>query len=326
MNLKLALSVCTIALFSFNNSFAQRDKKDCIGIYKSSMYNSKGGNDTLMPPSFYTGNDTLYKYVQGGYSFGTNVLADRAYAQAYKVNAAYYLKGIAFWCGAKKQTGTSDTLNVIIYSLNGTGTATSGTVSNAPKTIEKIIKIPVDSIDTTHLTVITFPDTFIAYTDYAVGVEFSNMGDDSLGLVTTKDGDADSTELSWNKYSDGTWYTILEPTNWGMDLDLGIFMIVDTSTANINDSYFIDGIKLSQNQPNPATNATLIQYEIQNNASVSLEIYDITGRLVLSYDEGNQIAGKHNILVDSDKLMKGTYFYSLKADNHRLTKKMIITQ
>ncbi|MFA5781607.1 MAG: T9SS type A sorting domain-containing protein [Bacteroidales bacterium] len=117
---------------------------------------------------------------------------------------------------------------------------------------------------------------------------------------------------------------------WGLDgaeWNIDAFK-VDTTCgggAGVNEEY-TNGIKLSQNQPNPATNATLIQYEIQNNASVSLEIYDITGRLVLSYDEGKQIAGKHNILVDSDKLMKGTYFYSLKADNYRLTKKMIITQ
>ena len=97
------------------------------------------------------------------------------------------------------------------------------------------------------------------------------------------------------------------------------------SPSSVNEEY-TNGIELSQNQPNPATNATLIRYKIQNNADVSLEIYDITGRLVVSYNEGNQIAGKHNIYVDSDKLNKGTYFYTLKADNQRLTKKMIITQ
>ncbi|MFA4851090.1 MAG: T9SS type A sorting domain-containing protein [Bacteroidales bacterium] len=116
---------------------------------------------------------------------------------------------------------------------------------------------------------------------------------------------------------------------WGWYYVSGTVPIVGLVTktgTGVNDNYFVNGIKLFQNQPNPATNATLIQYEIQNNASVSLEIYDVTGRLVLSYDEGKQIAGKHNILVDSDKLNRGTYYYSLKADNHRLTKKMIITQ
>ena len=325
MNLKLTLSVCTIAVFSFISSFAQREKSKCISIPIISN-NIKLPTDTLQAASFNTGTPVLYNYIQGGYSFGTNKLADRAFAQVYKVTTSYLVDGIALWVGAKEQLGTADTLNVLVYNLDGPGTDSSGAVNNAPGTVSKIIKIAVDQIDTTILTFLTFPDSFVVYVDYAAGVDFSQITDDTLGLVTTTDGDAQGTELSWNKWSDNSWHTNLEPFNWGMDIDLGIFIIADMSSANVNDNYFIDGIKLSQNQPNPATNATLIQYEIQNNASVSLEIYDITGRLVLSYDEGKQIAGKHNILVDSDKLMKGTYFYSLKADNYGLTKKMIITQ
>ncbi|MFA5781608.1 MAG: T9SS type A sorting domain-containing protein, partial [Bacteroidales bacterium] len=289
MNLKLTLSVCTIAVFSFISSFAQREKSKCISIPIISN-NIKLPTDTLQAASFNTGTPVLYNYIQGGYSFGTNKLADRAFAQVYKVTTSYLVDGIALWVGAKEQLGTADTLNVLVYNLDGPGTDSSGAVNNAPGTVSKIIKIAVDQIDTTILTFLTFPDSFVVYVDYAAGVDFSQITDDTLGLVTTTDGDAQGTELSWNKWSDNSWHTNLEPFNWGMDIDLGIFIIADMSSANVNDNYFIDGIKLSQNQPNPATNATLIQYEIQNNASVSLEIYDITGRLVLSYDEGKQIA------------------------------------
>ena len=101
--------------------------------------------------------------------------------------------------------------------------------------------------------------------------------------------------------------------------------VIEKSATGIKEE-FINGVKLCQNQPNPVAGNTLIQYEIQNNASVSLEIYDITGRLALSYNEGNQIAGKHNIFIDAGKLNMGTYFYTLKVDNTRLTKKMVVTQ
>ncbi|MFA4851091.1 MAG: T9SS type A sorting domain-containing protein [Bacteroidales bacterium] len=325
MNLKLTFSVCTIALFSFNNSFAQREKSKCISTPVIAN-NIKLPTDTLQPASFITGTPTLYKYIQGGYSFGTNKLGDHAFAQVYKVTTSYLVDGIALWVGAKKQIGTADTLNVLVYNLNGPGTDSSGAANNAPGTVSKTIKIALNQIDTTSLTFITFPDSFIVYVDYAVGVDFSQIADDTLGLVTTTDGDAQGTELSWNKYSDNNWHTILEPSNWGMDLDLGIFIIADKSSANVNDNYFIDGIKLSQNQPNPASDATLVQYEIQNSGNVILEIYDMAGKLILSYDEGKQTAGRHSILIDSEKLRNGIYYYSLKTGKHRLTKKMLITK
>jgi len=107
---------------------------------------------------------------------------------------------------------------------------------------------------------------------------------------------------------------------------VGIDLVQSVNSSSIIENYFINGIKLEQNQPNPFTGNTIIQYEIQNSASVTIDIYDITGRLALSYNEGNQTAGIHKILIDSEKLMEGTYFYTLKAGNNMLTKKMIITQ
>jgi len=306
MNLKITFSVCIIAVFSFNSSFAQREKSKYISI-PVIEHNNKFPTDTLRPASFATGTNTLYKFIDGGYDFGTNTLGDRAYAQVYRVTTSYIVDGIALWVGAKEQLGTADTLNVVVYNLDGPGTALSGTVNNAPCTVKKIIKIAVNQIDTTNLTFLTFPDSFIVYVDYAAGINFSQITDDTLGLVTTTDEDAQGTELSWNKFSDNTWHTILEPSNWGMDLDLGIFIIADKSSANVNDNYFIDGIKLSQNQPNPASNATSVQYEIQNDGNVALEIYDMAGKLILLYNEGDQTAGRHSIFIDSEKLKSGLY-------------------
>ena len=234
---------------------------------------------------------------------------------------------MALWVGAKKQVGTSDTLNVILYKLDGPGTDTSGPVNNAPDTANRIWKIPVSNIDTTNLTIVNFQTPFIIYVDYAMGVDFSQMGDDTIGLVSTKDGDAHGTQLAWNKTSDGSWFSVLNSWyDWGMDVDLGIFVIVDKSSANVNDNYFVDGIKLSQNQPNPAIGNTLVQYEIENNANVVLQIFDVSGKIVASYNKGNQSAGRHDININSEKLNSGTYYYSLKAGNKRLTKKMVITK
>jgi len=328
MKTKLFFTACFIFTLFYYGSFAQRNTKDCIGYSVPKNHFNKVPTDTIRPPSFSTGADTLYGFVEGGYSFGTSKLGDRAFAQIHKVNTSYIVNGVAIWFGARHIIGTADTLNVIIYKLDGPGTAvdTSGpiVVTNAPDSVDHLYQMTTNLIDTTGLTFLTFPTPYIAYVDYAAGIDLSQIRDDTIGMVTTRFGDADSTQLSWDKWSDNTWHTVLEPLNWGQDLDYGIFMIVDKSSANVNDNYFVDGIKLSQNQPNPASGSTLVQYEIANSANVSLEIYDLNGRLVLNCNAGRQNSGNHEIIVQAGKLKSGTYYYSLKADNHRLTKKMTI--
>lgn len=288
--------------------------------------NPKAITDTLKPASFITGTPTLYTYVGGGYTFGVNTLGDKAFAQRYNVSTSYIIEGIGLWIGAKKIVSTPDTLNVVFYYLTGPGTTSTGIVNDAPDSAKLVIKVPVEDIDTTGLTFVALPDSFIAYVDYAIGLDFSGIVDDTLGLITTEDGDALGTELSWNQWSDHTWHTILEPLNYHMDLDLGIFPITDMSSAGISRNYYIEDIKLSQNQPNPAISSTLIQYELNNRGRVSIEIYDLSGRILKTFDEGIQDAGQHNVIIDTDGFLKGTYYYSLKVENHRLTKKMTITR
>ena len=324
--MRTALLFCTAFLVLSFNTIAQRSKKDCISFPYAQMQISKVPTDTIKPGGFTSGTPTIYKYADGGYSFGVNTLADRSMVQIYKVSTTYIVNGVALWIGAKQQIGTADTLNVYIYKLDGPGTDTSGIITTAPDSVNHQLQITVDNIDTTGLTFLTFPSEFIAYVDYGVGINFSSMDDDTLGLVTTLDGDAITANLSWVEWSDGTWYSVYEPLNWGMNLDFGIFMIIDQSSANVNDNYFVDGIKLSQNQPNPSSNTTLIQYEIENAGTVILEIYDLTGKKVAATNDGKQSAGRHSLTVSTENLSNGTYYYSLKAGEHRLTKKMTVIQ
>jgi hypothetical protein len=325
MNLRSSIAVIIAVFFVHITADAQHDKNRTRIVNKYPSRENRILSDTLKPASFNTGTPVLYKFFEGGYSFGVNKMSDRAFAQTYKVTSSYIVDGIAFWAGAKQQIGDADTLNVIFYQLGGPGSDTSGPAIDAPDTAYRISQITVDQVDTGSLTLVLFNDSVLVLTDYAVGVDLSNINDDTLGIVTTTDGDALGTQLSWNKWSDGTWHTILESINWGMDLDLGIFVIVDNTSANIDDHYFVDGIKLSCD-PNPATVHSKIQYEIQDKAKVTLEIFDVNGRMVDVYHEGEQAAGKHTIRVDLNKLHSGIYYYSLQAGSHRLTKKLVFSE
>lgn len=83
---------------------------------------------------------------------------------------------------------------------------------------------------------------------------------------------------------------------------------------------------VSQNQPNPANTSTVIKYEIPETANVTVDIYDITGRIVFSANEGLQSAGKHLIAVNTNNFTNGNYFYTLTAGNNKMTKRMSVVK
>ena len=79
---------------------------------------------------------------------------------------------------------------------------------------------------------------------------------------------------------------------------------------------------LSQNYPNPFNPATTIEYTIPEGGFVSLKVYDILGREVITLVNGKQEAGRHSVIFNGTGLTSGIYFYILKTENKLLTKKM----
>lgn len=82
---------------------------------------------------------------------------------------------------------------------------------------------------------------------------------------------------------------------------------------------------LAQNYPNPFKAETRIDYHLASESSVSLEIRDITGKLVQLIEEGAQPAGRHSITIRKANLDTGIYFYTLKAGASGMTRRMVIS-
>lgn len=70
---------------------------------------------------------------------------------------------------------------------------------------------------------------------------------------------------------------------------------------------------LFQNHPNPFNPSTTISYALPVDAHVTLEVYDIVGRLVGRILEGEVQAGYHDAKFDASRLASGTYIYRLTA-------------
>ena len=81
---------------------------------------------------------------------------------------------------------------------------------------------------------------------------------------------------------------------------------------------------LFENIPNPAQNQTTIRYQLAQNGSISLVLYDLTGRLFKVLYEGQQKAGMQQVEVETGSLKPGVYLYTLKTNNKTFVKKMIV--
>jgi hypothetical protein len=82
---------------------------------------------------------------------------------------------------------------------------------------------------------------------------------------------------------------------------------------------------LQQNQPNPFMNETVIIYQIPVKCHVTLKIYDLLGKEVLTIVDAVQEANRYAQFLDARSLSTGIYFYKLNADNHfSQTRKMIM--
>nr|HMS66069.1 T9SS type A sorting domain-containing protein [Ignavibacteria bacterium] len=92
--------------------------------------------------------------------------------------------------------------------------------------------------------------------------------------------------------------------------------IVEISSLNIPDNF-----TLFQNYPNPFNPNTKIKFELKNNSTVSLKIYDILGNEIadlINDDIKNELtAGTYEVDFSGNGLPSGVYFYELVVSSPR---------
>ncbi len=88
-------------------------------------------------------------------------------------------------------------------------------------------------------------------------------------------------------------------------------------------------IQLAQNSPNPFSASTKILLTMPTQADISVQVIDVSGRLVKTLANGSYNAGGHVLEWDGtnelgERAAAGTYFYRLDKDGQELTRKAIL--
>ena len=76
--------------------------------------------------------------------------------------------------------------------------------------------------------------------------------------------------------------------------------------------------------PNPAAETTRLQYRLDQAADVTLEVYDMTGKLVQQLNRGTQGAGYHSITLDVSVFNAGVYTTTLTVNGARATERLLV--
>jgi len=92
------------------------------------------------------------------------------------------------------------------------------------------------------------------------------------------------------------------------------------------ESNVANNMELGQNIPNPFNNTTAINYSVKSNANVTLTVVDMTGKVVMTVNEGTKAAGDYKITLDASTLAGGMYHYTLSNGETSITKSMSVVK
>jgi len=84
-----------------------------------------------------------------------------------------------------------------------------------------------------------------------------------------------------------------------------------------------NNLTVAQNYPNPFDQTTVISVELNETEYLSLEVYNLMGQMVYAKDAG-QVNGSYEFILNADNLNSGVYFYTVRAGETSVSRKMIV--
>jgi len=108
---------------------------------------------------------------------------------------------------------------------------------------------------------------------------------------------------------------------------VGEFLTIDNLTS-VDGGEVPVAYNLNQNFPNPFNPTTTISFSIPKSSNVELKVYNILGRQVKTLVSGAYDAGNYSVVWDAtdtngNLVSNGVYFYTIRAADYSLTRKML---
>lgn len=164
------------------------------------------------------------------------------------------------------------------------------------------------------------PDKACAVGQYINDPVYGNAG----LIMRTIDGGQTWTEEAWGSNQKFRAVTATDNAFYVVGND-GIILKSDQSVgiSTINNE-IPENYTLSQNYPNPFNPVTKIKFAIPQNGTVTLKVYNMSGKEIMTLVNEAMNSGTYETEFDGSNLSTGTYFYRIQAGDFVNTKKMIL--
>jgi hypothetical protein len=169
-------------------------------------------------------------------------------------------------------------------------------------------------------------DLDVVTSNYSAG-SFTLYENDGTGVLFNRRdlaaGESGSCSVFHDRDNDGD----LDMT--GVDeLDDLLILFENTKSTGVAEQNIPETFYLYQNYPNPFNPTTNFEFHIADFRFVSLKVYDVLGREVVTLINEEKPPGKYKINFNADRIIlsSGVYFYKLSAGEFKDTKKMILLE
>ncbi|MCH8068731.1 MAG: T9SS type A sorting domain-containing protein, partial [Candidatus Marinimicrobia bacterium] len=156
------------------------------------------------------------------------------------------------------------------------------------------------------------------------GSFYVGWGETAMSTQLGLDTDAPIEGNSYFQIPGDPWAPISDLGGYNGDLMIRAVVDVVVSITPKPSDQVPSSFSLKQNYPNPFNPVTYIPFELPKDTHVSLQIYDLKGRVVRELVSEWLPAGQYQYPLNGSDLATGIYIYRLLAGDFTMTKKMIL--
>ena len=147
-------------------------------------------------------------------------------------------------------------------------------------------------------------------------------------LELTSDGTPLMITMGWNDY-EAHWAAVKYDQQGNIEYTINNDpiddAIADNDASSVSNTKNEQNIISIKNYPNPFNPTTNLEFGISELGYVSLKVYDMMGREVVTLVNEKKNAGIHSVKFDGSQLSSGIYYYTLTVDGIRMeTKSMVL--
>ncbi|MBL7053019.1 MAG: T9SS type A sorting domain-containing protein [Candidatus Marinimicrobia bacterium] len=116
----------------------------------------------------------------------------------------------------------------------------------------------------------------------------------------------------------------LDDLGWAIDDVRILGCFAETNEIENNSEFSIENYKLHNACPNPFNPSTVINYQLPVTSAVTLQVYNLQGKLVETLVNKMQVTGYYSVDFDGSDFASGIYFYRLETPEFSDVKKMVL--